>query len=73
MNLLFHNISKNKTEHVNFMRKNQENYYKKIEDHIIKNVKILNSDILKVNIFLKHQINPKLAKEIDQEFYSYFN
>lgn len=73
MNLLFHNISKNKTEHVNFTRKNQENYYKKIEDHIIKNVKILNSDILKVNIFLKHQINPKSMKEIDQEFYSYFN
>lgn len=73
MNLLFHNISKNKTEHVNFMRKNQENYYKKIENHIIKNVKILNSDILKVNIFLKHQINPKSMKEIDQEFYSYFN
>lgn len=73
MNLLFHNISKNKTEHVNFMKKNQENYYKKIENHIIKNVKILNSDILKVNIFLKHQINPKSMKEIDQEFYSYFN
>lgn len=45
---------------------------KLLEDRILKDGKALNNDILKVDSFLNHQVDPKLMKEIGIEFAKYF-
>lgn len=46
---------------------------KLLEDRIKKDGKILSDDILKVNSFLNHQIDPELMKEIGKKFADKFN
>lgn len=45
---------------------------KKLEDFILENGKVINGEILKVDTFLNHQVNPELMKEIGHELYTYF-
>ena len=43
-----------------------------LEERIISEGVIVNEDILKVDSFIKHQVDPLLMKEIGQEFADYF-
>lgn len=45
---------------------------KKLEDYIIKHGQVINGEILKVDTFLNHQVDPLLMKEIGQELYEHF-
>ena len=45
---------------------------KLLEERIKKDGKVIGSDILKVDSFLNHQIDPGLADEIGKEFYRLF-
>lgn len=45
---------------------------KKLEDYILENGKIINGEILKVDTFLNHQVNPQMMDDIGEEFYQYF-
>ena len=45
---------------------------KLLEDKIRKDGKIIGGDILKVDMFLNHQIDPALIDSMAQEFYSHF-
>lgn len=44
----------------------------KLKDYILEKGKIIDSNILKVDSFLNHQIDPQLMKEMGDEFYEYF-
>jgi len=43
-----------------------------LEKRILKEGKVLPGDILKIDCFLNHQIDPKLIEEIGKEFYRLF-
>ncbi|MFQ9923672.1 MAG: xanthine phosphoribosyltransferase [Beduini sp.] len=43
-----------------------------LEEEIIKRGKIINGEILKVDSFLNHQVDPKLMEAIGEEFYHHF-
>lgn len=43
-----------------------------LEKEIIQRGKIINGEILKVDSFLNHQVDPKLMEAIGEEFYHYF-
>lgn len=45
---------------------------KKLEEYIQRKGKVINGDILKVDNFLNHQVDPQLMVEIGEEFYDYF-
>lgn len=45
---------------------------KKLEERIVQDGRVISSDILKVDSFLNHQIDPELMKEIGEEFYRLF-
>lgn len=45
---------------------------KLLEDMILKQGKVINEDILKVNSFLNHQVDSKLMKEIGLDFANHF-
>lgn len=45
---------------------------KLLEDRILRDGKALDNNILKVDSFLNHQVDPKLMKEIGLEFANYF-
>ena len=45
---------------------------KKLEERIVQDGRVLSKDILKVDSFLNHQIDPVLMKEIGEEFYRLF-
>lgn len=44
----------------------------KLEQYIKENGKVINGEILKVDTFLNHQVDPALMKEIGENFYNYF-
>ena len=44
----------------------------KLEQYIKENSRIINGEILKVDSFLNHQVDPQLMEEIGQELYDYF-
>ena len=44
-----------------------------LKDRILKDGKALSSEILKVDSFINHQVDPELMKEIGIEFAKYFN
>ena len=43
-----------------------------LEERILKDGKALDNNILKVDSFLNHQVDPKLMKDIGYEFANYF-
>ena len=43
-----------------------------LKDRILKDGKALSSEILKVDSFINHQVDPELMKEIGIEFAKYF-
>lgn len=45
---------------------------KELEERILKEGRALNEDVLKVDSFLNHQVDPELMKKIGQEFANYF-
>lgn len=45
---------------------------KLLEDRIVKDGKVIGTDILKVDMFLNHSIDPVLADEMAKEFYNLF-
>lgn len=45
---------------------------KQLEEMIIKNGNVINEQILKVDSFLNHQVDPVLMKNIGREFANYF-
>lgn len=45
---------------------------KLLEEAIMNKGKILGGDVLKVDAFLNHQIDPKLTEQMAEEFYSHF-
>ena len=45
---------------------------KLLEEMILKKGRVINDDILKVNSFLNHQVDPKLMQEIGIDFANYF-
>lgn len=44
----------------------------KLEKYILEKGKFIDSNVLKVDSFLNHQIDPVLMKEMGDEFYEYF-
>lgn len=45
---------------------------KELEDRIRKDGRVINKDVLKVDSFLNHQVDPILMQKMGQEFYEYF-
>lgn len=45
---------------------------KKLENYILENGKVINGEILKVDTFLNHQVDPQIMDSIGEEFYRYF-
>lgn len=45
---------------------------KKLENYILENGKVINGEILKVDTFLNHQVDPQIMDSIGEEFYHYF-
>lgn len=45
---------------------------KELEERIQKDGRILGNDVLKVDSFLNHQVDPVLMQKMGQEFYNYF-
>lgn len=46
---------------------------KELEERIQKDGRILGNDVLKVDSFLNHQVDPVLMQKMGQEFYNYFH
>ena len=46
---------------------------KELEERILKEGRELNEDILKVDSFINHQVDPELMVRIGQEFAAHFN
>ncbi|NVY96709.1 xanthine phosphoribosyltransferase [Lactobacillus sp. DCY120] len=45
---------------------------KELEERIQKDGRVLGADVLKVDSFLNHQVDPALMQRMGQEFYQYF-
>ena len=44
-----------------------------LEKKVIEEGIVINEEILKVDKFINHQVDPKLMKEIGKEFYNFFS
>ena len=44
-----------------------------LEEKVIKEGIVINEEILKVDKFINHQVDPRLMKKIGEEFYNFFN
>ena len=44
-----------------------------LEKKVLEEGIVINNEILKVDKFVNHQIDPRLMKKIGEEFYNFFN
>ena len=44
-----------------------------LEKRVLEEGIVINEEILKVDKFINHQVDPKLMKEIGKEFYNFFS